>query len=78
VSDVAFLAACTARSRMEPPLFRRSEVMRLYALAGHRLSGHIPAWLTLRPAIVDSLVEMAQAVTVTTRGAAIEEATAGE
>jgi hypothetical protein len=56
-----FLDACLARSRGQFAVFRWDEVMRLYEYAGHKLSGNIPRWITLRWPIVSQLVEMARA-----------------
>ena len=59
-ADSMFLDDCLERSKHERPLFHHAEVMRIYALAGHQLSGNIPEWLTLREPIVRSLVAMAR------------------
>lgn len=62
MTDVEFLAYCEAHCRTERALFSREQVLRIFALAGQRLNGHLlPEWIAVRPAIMDPLVQAASA-----------------
>lgn len=60
-TDDEVLDYCFHHSRTERALFHRDHIARLYELAGHKLSGALPEWIVVRPAIIDPLVKTARA-----------------
>jgi hypothetical protein len=61
MNDTEFLAYCSLHCRTEAALFMRDDVVRIYELAGYPMRGDLPAEMVVRPAIMNELVETAQA-----------------
>lgn len=60
MSDAEFLEHCHNLSRTALARFPREIVWYLYELAGHKLSGNLPHFLTVRPPIIDPLIAAAR------------------
>jgi hypothetical protein len=60
--DEKFLLYCELHAATDEALFHRQDVVRVYTLAGQTLRGeHLPAWIAVRPAIMNPLVAAARA-----------------